>query len=75
MGVNGTGIAPDVKERMCNRFFTNQLEKAPASASPSVTTAIVKQHAGAIEVDTQLGEFTEISVILPRAAALLPVRS
>jgi hypothetical protein len=33
---------------------------------------IVKQHAGSIEVDTQLGEFTEIRVIFPRAAALLP---
>ena len=36
---------------------------------------IVKQHAGAIEVDTQLGKFTEIRVILPRTAALLPERS
>jgi signal transduction histidine kinase len=27
---------------------------------------IVKQHGGSIEVDTQPGEFTEITVILPR---------
>jgi signal transduction histidine kinase len=32
---------------------------------------IVKQHAGAIEVDTQLGEFTEIRVILPRTEVLV----
>jgi two-component system NtrC family sensor kinase len=32
---------------------------------------IVKQHAGAIEVDTQLGEFTEIRVILPRIAVFV----
>ena len=36
---------------------------------------IVKQHAGLLEVDTLPGEFTEIRVILPRAAALLPERS
>jgi signal transduction histidine kinase len=36
---------------------------------------IVKQHAGLIEVDTQLGECTEIRVTLPRVAALLPERS
>ena len=36
---------------------------------------IVKQHGGSIEVETQPGEFTEIRVILPRAAALLPERS
>ena len=31
---------------------------------------IVKQHGGSIEVDTQPGEFTEIRIILPRAAML-----
>jgi hypothetical protein len=30
--------------------------------------AVVKQHAGSIEVDTQPGEFTEIRIILPRSA-------
>jgi signal transduction histidine kinase len=32
---------------------------------------IVKQHGGSIEVDTQPGEFTEFTIILPRAAVLL----
>jgi signal transduction histidine kinase len=36
---------------------------------------IVKQNGGSIEVETQPGEFTEIRVILPRAAGLLPERS
>ena len=30
---------------------------------------VVKQHAGSIEFDTQLGEFTEFRIILPRGAA------
>jgi two-component system NtrC family sensor kinase len=30
---------------------------------------IVKQHGGSIEVDTQLGEFTEIKITLPRSGA------
>jgi two-component system, NtrC family, sensor kinase len=32
---------------------------------------IVKQHGGSIEVDTQPNEFTEIRIILPRAAVHL----
>jgi len=31
---------------------------------------VVKQHAGSIEVNTELGEFAEIKIILPRAAAV-----
>jgi len=30
---------------------------------------VVKQHTGSIEIDTQLGEFTEVKIILPRMAA------
>jgi len=36
---------------------------------------IVEQHGGSIEVDTQPGQFTEIRIVLPRIATLLPDRS
>jgi two-component system, NtrC family, sensor kinase len=35
---------------------------------------IVKQHGGSIDVDTELGEFTEIRAILPPTAPLLSER-
>ena len=35
---------------------------------------IVKQHGGSIEVDTKLGEFAEVRLILPRMGALLSER-
>jgi signal transduction histidine kinase len=34
-----------------------------------------KQHGGSIEIDTQLGDFTEIRVILPRIAPFAPEQS
>ncbi|HET9688401.1 MAG TPA: GAF domain-containing protein, partial [Pseudolabrys sp.] len=66
---NGTGIAPDVKEKMFNPFFTTKPTGEGTGLGLSIShDIIVKQHAGAIEVDTRLGEFTEIKVILPRTA-------
>jgi signal transduction histidine kinase len=72
---NGTGIAPDVKDKMFNPFFTTKPTGEGTGLGLSIShDIIVKQHAGSIEVDTQPGEFTEIRVILPRVPALLPER-
>jgi two-component system, NtrC family, sensor kinase len=73
---NGTGIPPEVKDKLFNPFFTTKPAGEGTGLGLSIShDIIVKQHAGSIEVDTEPGEFTEIRVILPRAAALLPERS
>ena len=67
---NGTGIPPEVKEKMFNPFFTTKPAGEGTGLGLSIShDIIVKQHAGSIEVDTRPGEFTEIRVILPRTAA------
>jgi signal transduction histidine kinase len=66
---NGTGIPPDVKERMFNPFYTTKPAGEGTGLGLSIShDIIVKQHGGSIEVDTQPGEFTEFRVILQRAA-------
>jgi GAF domain-containing protein len=73
---NGTGIPPEVKEKIFNPFFTTKSAGEGTGLGLSIShDIIVKQYGGSIEVDTQPGEFTEIRVILPRAAALLAERS
>ena len=73
---NGTGIPPEIKDKMFNPFFTTKPAGEGTGLGLSIShDIVVKQHAGSIDVDTQPGEFTEIRVILPRAAALLPERS
>jgi signal transduction histidine kinase len=68
---NGTGIPPDVKEKMFNPFFTTKPTGEGTGLGLSIShDIIVKQHGGSIEVDTRPGEFTEIRVILPRAAVV-----
>ena len=69
---NGTGIPPDVKEKMFNPFFTTKPTGEGTGLGLSIShDIIVKQHAGSIDVDTQPGEFTEIIVTLPRAAVFV----
>jgi signal transduction histidine kinase len=69
---NGTGMTVDVKEKMFNPFFTTKPTGEGTGLGLSIShDIIVKQHGGSIEVDTQPGEFTEITVILPRNAVFL----
>ena len=69
---NGTGIAPDVKEKIFNPFFTTKPAGEGTGLGLSIShDVIVKQHGGSIEVDTQPGTFTEFRIILPRTAATI----
>jgi signal transduction histidine kinase len=69
---NGMGISPDVKDKMFNPFFTTKPAGEGTGLGLSIShDIIVKQHGGSIEVDTQPGEFTEFTIILPRAAVFL----
>src|SRR5262249_23330708 len=73
---NGTGIPPEVKEKMFNPFFTTKPAGEGTGLGLSIChDIIVKQHGGSIEVETQPGEFTEIRVTLPRVSAVLSERS
>jgi signal transduction histidine kinase len=69
---NGTGIPPEVREKMFNPFFTTKPAGEGTGLGLSIThDIIVKQHSGSIEVDTRPGEYAEIRIILPRKAALM----
>jgi signal transduction histidine kinase len=69
---NGTGIPPEVKERMFNPFFTTKPAGEGTGLGLSIShDIIVKQHAGTIAVDTQPGQFTEFAIVLPRRGAPL----
>ena len=68
---NGTGIPPEVKEKIFNPFFTTKPAGEGTGLGLSIShDIVVKQHGGSIEVDTQPGEYTEIRIILPRTAVV-----
>jgi signal transduction histidine kinase len=61
---NGSGIPPDVKEKMFNPFFTTKPPGEGTGLGLSLSHDFVgKLHAGVIEVDTAPGEFTEFRVV------------
>ena len=70
---NGTGIPPEVREKMFNPFFTTKPAGEGTGLGLSMShDIIVKQHGGRIEVDTMPGVFTEFIITLPRTAAAQP---
>ena len=69
---NGTGILPEVKEKMFHPFFTTKPAGEGTGLGLSIShDIVVKQHAGSIEVASEPGQFTEFRIVLPRAAASL----
>ncbi|MDE5440857.1 GAF domain-containing protein [Bradyrhizobium sp. CSA207] len=67
---NGAGIAPDVKEKMFNPFFTTKPAGEGTGLGLSIShDIIVKQHGGTIDVATRPGEFTEFIIRLPRKSS------
>ena len=69
---NGTGIAPEVKEKIFNPFFTTKPAGEGTGLGLSIShDVIVKQHGGSIEVETQPDVFSEFIIALPRAGAPL----
>ena len=64
---NGTGIPDEVQQKMFNPFFTTKPAGEGTGLGLSMThDIIVKQHGGRIDVETEPGQFTEFTIVLPR---------
>ena len=64
---NGTGITPEVGEKIFNPFFTTKPTGEGTGLGLSMThDIIVKQHGGQIDFETEPSAFTEFIITLPR---------
>ena len=64
---NGTGIPPEIKDKLFQLFFTTKPTGEGTGLGLSISYDIVtQQHGGTITVDSRVGEFTEFIVRLPR---------
>jgi signal transduction histidine kinase len=65
---NGTGMPPDVIEKIFNPFFTTKPTDQGTGLGLSISSDIVRRHGGSIRVESEPGEFTEMIVTLPLEA-------
>ena len=64
---NGTGIPPEIRDKLFQPFFTTKPTGEGTGLGLSISWDIVtQQHDGTIAVDSRAGEFTEFTIHLPR---------
>ena len=63
---NGSGMPPDVAEKIFNPFFTTKPTDKGTGLGLSLSSDIIRQHGGSIRVETEPDEFTEMIIELPR---------
>ena len=65
VGDTGTGMSPEVKQRLFDPFFTTK-GKAGTGMGLAVSFGIIRRHEGSIEVDSEPGRGTTFKISLPK---------
>lgn len=63
----GSGISPEMQDRVFEPFFTTKDAGDGTGLGLAVSRQIVIDHSGAIEIESQPGHGTTVNVRLPRA--------
>ena len=64
---NGTGIPAEIRDKLFQPFFTTKPTGEGTGLGLSISYDIVtQQHGGTITVDSEVGEYTEFTISLPR---------
>ena len=62
---NGTGIPPELVNRIFNPFVTTKPTNEGTGLGLSLSHEIIRKHGGKIAVESELGEYTEMRITLP----------
>ena len=62
---NGSGIPPDVIEKIFNPFFTTKPTDKGTGLGLAMSSDIIRSRGGSIRVESEPGEFTEMTIVIP----------
>jgi len=70
---NGIGIPPEDRDKLFQPFFTTKPTGEGTGLGLSISYEIItQQHGGTLTVDSEVGDFTEFTIRLPRRGRALP---
>jgi len=66
---SGTGMAPEIAERVLEPFYTTKDQSLGAGLGLSMVYGVIKAHGGAMDISSRPGEGTAVRLRLPRVPA------
>ncbi|MEG3988518.1 amino acid permease [Microcoleus sp. S28C3] len=67
---NGAGIKPEILDKIFNPFFTTKPPAEGTGLGLSISQdVVVQQHRGELKVETEVGNYTEFIITLPKKTA------
>ena len=72
---NGSGMPPEVIDKIFNPFFTTKPTDKGTGLGLAISNDIVRQHGGSISVESKPDEYTEMRIELPLVAPVIEADS
>jgi len=71
----GSGIPPSQLDKVLQPFFTTKAAGVGTGLGLSICHEIIKRHGGTLEIFSEVGKYTRVSIVLPAASAAVAIKN